>query len=180
MTAPTPNSALTPVLLDGAGRRVARDPWCFLEDDQGIEACADIVLSLDRLEEMAPQLAGRNGRLGVILRAGEEVERLAPFLPQLTLVAIEFPIFKDGRGLSAARLLRARYGFTGELRAVGAVLEDQLLFMLRCGFNAFALKHAEPEAAFAKAAATFSNVYQGGSDHRTAIAALRRGEAGSP
>jgi len=179
MSAPSPNSALDGVLLDGAGRRVAADAWCFLEDDQGIEACADIVLSLDRLEEMAEQLAGRNGRVGVLLRAGEDVERLEPFLAQLALVAIEFPAFKDGHGLSAARLLRGRYGFKGELRAVGAVLEDQLFFMLRCGFDGFALRHRDPEAAFAKAAATFTHSYQRASDRRETIAALRGREANS-
>lgn len=174
---PTPNSALAPVLLDRAGRRVAADPWCFLEDDQGIEACSDVVLSLDRLEEMADQLQGRNGRLGVLLRAGEAVERLAPFLANLALVAIEFPAFKDGRGLSSAHLLRGRYKFTGEVRAVGSVLEDQVFFMLRCGFDAFALRHAQAEAAFAKAAKTFSQQYQGAADGRPTIAALRHRRA---
>lgn len=171
---PSPSSAQAPALLNGDGLRVANDPWCFLEDDQGIQDCTDVVLSVDRLEEMAEQLRGRNGRVGVLLRAGEDVERLAPFRTQLALVAIEFPAFKDGRGLSAARLLRSRFGFGGEVRAVGAVLEDQLHFMLRCGFDAVALRHPDPEAAFAKAAATFTYTYQPASDRREPIAALRR------
>lgn len=179
-SAPIPNSAAAPVLLDGWGARVAADPWCFLADDQGIEGCADVVLSLDRLEEMAPQLAGRNGRVGVLLQAGEAVERLAPFLGQLALVAVEFPAFKDGRGFSAARLLRGRLAYEGELRAVGHVLEDQLFYMLRCGFDAVALRHPDPEAAFAKAAQTFRHAYQRASDARPAIAEQRRQEADTP
>lgn len=177
MTAPTPSSAATPALLDGWGARIKDDRWCFLADDQGIEDCSDVVLSLDRLEEMAEQLQGRNGRLGALLRAGEDVERLAPFLEQLDLVAVEFPIFKDGRGYSAARLLRGRFAYEGELRAVGMVLEDQLFFLMRCGFDAFALRHPDPEAAFHRAARTFRNAYQRASDARLSIAEQRRQEA---
>lgn len=177
MTAPTPNSAAAPVLLDGWGARIENDRWCFLADDQGIEDCSDVVLSLDRLEEMAAQLRGRNGRLGVLLKAGEDVERLIPFLDQLDLVAVAFPAFKDGRGFSTARLLRGRFAYEGELRAVGLVLEDQLFFLMRCGFDAFALRHPDPEAAFARASRTFRNAYQRASDARTPIADQRRQEA---
>lgn len=177
MTAPTPNSAAAPVLLDGWGARIENDRWCFLADDQGIEACSDVVLSLDRLEAMAGQLRGRNGRVGVLLRAGEDVERLAPFLDELDLIAVEFPAFKDGRGFSAARLLRGRFAYEGELRAVGFVLEDQLFFLIRCGFDAFALRHPDPEAAFTRASRTFRHAYQRASDTRSSIPERRRQEA---
>lgn len=177
---PRPDSAQVPVLLDQFGQLVPGDSWCFLEEDQGIDNAKDVVLGLDRLEKLASGLAGRNGRLGVVLAAGEAVERLAPFLDQLALVAIAFPAFKDGRGLSSARLLRARYGFSGEIRAVGAVLIDQLGFMLRCGFSAFALRHSAPEAAFAAAAGRFSLHYQSASECGAAIPRLRHEESEQP
>lgn len=170
----TPHSAGAPVLLDEGGRAIPADPWCFLSPEQGAEDGADVVLALERLEAMAGQLAGRNGRIGVLLTAGEGIERLVPFLDQLELIAIDFPSFKDGRGFSSARLLRARFGYAGEIRAMGEVLADQLGFMLRCGFTAFALRHPDPEAAFAAATQRFSYHYQSASERRATIADLRQ------
>src|SRR4051794_18121070 len=81
------------------------------------------------------------GRLGVRLAPGDQVEDLADDLPRLSLVAVEFPSAGEGRGFSQGRLLRsARFGFKGELRAVGAGVKQDLLFILaRCGFDAFEL-----------------------------------------
>lgn len=168
-----PHSAHPPVLLDQSGGLVPIDPWCFLGADQGIDDATDVVLGLDRLEATAPQLVGRNGRLGALVGAGESVERLVPFLDQLALVAIAFPAFKDGRGLSSARVLRARLGFQGEIRAVGEVLIDQLGFMLRCGFSAFTVRHPQPEAAFVAATRHFPMHYQVASVPAPVIAGLR-------
>ena len=66
-----------------------------------------------------------------------DVVEMVADLPRLELVALEFPKFSDGRALSQARLLRERYGYRGEIRAMGDVLRDQLFFMTRCGFDAF-------------------------------------------
>jgi uncharacterized protein (DUF934 family) len=78
----------------------------------------------------------RTGRLGVRLGPGDAVEELAPLLPRLALIALEFPSPGDGRGYSQARLLRERLDFRGELRAVGAgVREDQAFLLARCGFD---------------------------------------------
>ena len=57
----------------------------------------------------------------------------------LPLIAVNFPVFSDGRGYSYARQLREYYGYTGELRAIGDVLQDQLFFYHRCGFKSFAI-----------------------------------------
>ncbi len=171
------HSAHAPVLLDGAGQIVGQDRWRFLDAEQGIEDAADIVLDLGRLEQSGDQLARRNGRLGVALQPGEAVERLAPWLDRLALIAIAFPSFKDGRGMSSARILRARMGFAGEIRAIGDVLIDQLGFMLRCGFSAFALRHPDPQAAFAAAMARFPLHYQTASAGIPAIPGLRHKEA---
>ncbi len=168
-----PHSAHAPTLLDHAGRAVHADPWCFLEDEQSVEDKQNVVLGLERLEAFGAQLIGRNGRLGALISPDQAVERLAPMLDRLSLIAIAFPSFKDGRGLSGARVLRARYGYGGEIRAVGEVLIDQVGFMLRCGFTAFALRHPEPEAAFAAATGRFSLHYQSASERRAAIAGLR-------
>ncbi|KIF81643.1 DUF934 domain-containing protein [Noviherbaspirillum autotrophicum] len=70
----------------------------------------------------------------------DDFEPLAPHLRQLDLIAVDFPSFRDGRGYSIATLLRSRYRWTGELRAIGDVLRDQLNYMRRCGFDSFAVR----------------------------------------
>lgn len=100
------------------------------------------------------------GRVGVILPTDAEPATFASELPHWPLIAIEFARHADGRGFSLARLLRERYHFHGELRAVGEVLQDQLFYLSRCGFNAFALRvDHDPEAAL-PALGDFSEGYQ--------------------
>lgn len=94
---------------------------------------------LQRWLEQYEQLQRHPTSVGVWVRGDDDLEQLAPYIQQLQLIAVEFPRFTDGRSYSQARLLRERYGYQGELRAVGNVLRDQLLFMERCGIDAFEL-----------------------------------------
>jgi uncharacterized protein (DUF934 family) len=122
--------------------------------------------------------AGDSGSAGgaVLLGPSDEVELLAPHLARLRLIVIEFPKLAEGRGYSQARLLRARYGYGGELRARGMIKRDQLYFLARCGFDAFELDPAEdPEAALA-AFTEFSVATQDGSDR--VVAPHQRGAVG--
>jgi len=82
-------------------------------------------------------------RLGVLLGPEDAPEDVLPYLAQLPLIAVHFNAFTDGRGYSIGRLIRMRYGFTGELRAVGDILRDQLYFLNQCGFNAFDLRSGQ-------------------------------------
>ena len=75
--------------------------------------------------------------LGVIVGADDDVNRLAPHLDHIEAVAIDFPGFGDGRGFSTARLLRERFGFTGEIRAIGNYILDQMPLLVRCGISSF-------------------------------------------
>ncbi|MCJ8239169.1 DUF934 domain-containing protein [Peteryoungia algae] len=77
--------------------------------------------------------------LGVLLAPADDVRKLEPYLDRIALIAVAFPAFSDGRGFSHATLLRDRLGYTGELRAVGDVLIDQVPLMLRTGFDSFAV-----------------------------------------
>jgi uncharacterized protein (DUF934 family) len=90
---------------------------------------------LARATRDAALLAGHNAPLGVLVPGETPPEALAPLLPWLALVAVRFPVFKDGRGFTLGRHLRERLGFTGALRATGHILPDQLVFLLRCGFS---------------------------------------------
>lgn len=85
-------------------------------------------------ERMAP--------LGLQLEPGEALDDLATDLPRFKLIALNFPKYSDGRAFSTARLLREKYGYAGELRAVGNVLNDQVAFMWRVGFDSLEVTHA--------------------------------------
>ena len=108
----------------------------------------------------------------VRLEPGDEARDLLPHLERLRLIEINFPVYGDGRGYTAARVLREA-GYTGELRAVGDVLVDQVAYMRRCGFDAFApeapLDPADAQAAFDR----FPEAYQPTPDGRMPIWAKR-------
>lgn len=110
-----------------------------------------------------------------ILLPTDDPAALAEHIAALDVIAIAFPKFNDGRGLSSAALLR-RLGYTGELRAVGDVARDQLFFMARCGFDAFALRADQDPADAIKAFDDFGEVYQHSTDGR-APAFARRADA---
>lgn len=110
----------------------------------------------------------------VRLEAGEDARALIPYLDRLALIEVDFPRFRDGRGYSSARILREA-GYTGELRAAGDVLVDQILFMRRCGFDAFAPDQPLDEQAVERALNRFAFVYQHAADPAVPIWALRHG-----
>ncbi|MFZ2269601.1 MAG: DUF934 domain-containing protein [Azonexus sp.] len=108
------------------------------------------------------EILARQQPVGLLLKGSDRVEEIAGEVAHFTVIAIDFPKFVDGRGYSLASLLRQRYAYTGELRAVGDVLHDQLFYLQRVGFDAFALKDGKnAEQALASAFATFSDGYQG-------------------
>jgi uncharacterized protein (DUF934 family) len=109
----------------------------------------------------------------VSLANTDPVEDLAPHVGRLRLIVLSFPKFSDGRAYSQARLLRGRLGYRGELRATGNVLQDQALFMLRCGFDSFESDQKGFSDALAKARTLFSVVYQPTEDGRETAALLR-------
>ena len=95
------------------------------------------IVPLERFIAERDALVGRNAPLGVALSPGEPLDDLIPHLDRVALVVLPFPKFVDGRSSSNARLLRERHGYTGEVRATGDVLIDQMPLMRRCGFDAF-------------------------------------------
>lgn len=120
------------------------DGWRHAETIDALDqANAGVILPLAAYLALDAELrAAAAPRLGVLLAAGEPLDKLLPDLPGLPLVALSFPTFSDGRSYSKAELLRGRYGFQGVLRAVGDVLIDQIAHMIRTGFNEFEVKNA--------------------------------------
>lgn len=104
-------------------------------------------------------LKGQSNATAVRLEAGDDARALLPHLAQLALIEISFPSFRDGRGYSAARILREG-GYAGELRAAGDVLVDQIPFMRRCGFDSFAPEAPIDAAVLAMSLERYHDVYQ--------------------
>lgn len=159
-----------PVVKDGI---IIEDPWVHVADGEDMPMNSPVVVSADRWLTDRASLVHRNGRIGVRLRNDQSPDDLGEDLYRFGVVALEFPAFKDGRAYTQARLLRERYRFTGEIRAVGDVLRDQLLFMQRCGIDAFEIRKQADAEAFAKAVGEISVYYQPAADDRRPVSALR-------
>jgi uncharacterized protein (DUF934 family) len=139
-----------------AGRPVA-DRFAVVADAAPLPD-GPALIPLARLHADPP--AGRNAELGVVVPSTTRPEDLAPLLDRVSLVAIEFPKFRDGRGFTIARTLRERYGFAGEIRAVGHLLPDQHSHAIRCGFSTVAVPDGAELGPWQAALAFFDVAYQ--------------------
>jgi uncharacterized protein (DUF934 family) len=141
-------------------RAVVQDSWQLLEPGAALPFSGDVIVPLDLWRSERGALSFRLGHIGVWLEADADPAALAPDLARFSVIAVRFASFTDGRGYSIARLLRERHGYRGELRAIGDVLRDQLYYLSRCGFDAFALRADQnPEQALS-AFDDFSEAYQ--------------------
>jgi uncharacterized protein (DUF934 family) len=152
------------------------DHWQRLRDDDPYPAldALPVLVSFGRLVREREQLAARPGELssrpgaradrGVWLAGNTEPEEVAEAIAALPLVAIEVPKFTDGRHFSLARLLRERFGYTGDLRAFGDVLPDQLFYMRRCGYSSFELRPGQSLETGLRTLQAFSVTYQAAAD----------------
>lgn len=119
-------------------------------------------------------LAGQSNANAVRIETGDDARELIPYLDRLALIEVAFPSFRDGRGYSSARVLREA-GYTGELRAEGDVLLDQIAPMRRCGFDSFAPEKAIDRAAVESIIARYDHVYQRAADDAVPVWKLRHG-----
>jgi uncharacterized protein (DUF934 family) len=161
---------------------VVADDWKILRPS----ADAPLSLPLSAARAIVPlafwiehhaDLASRDD-IGVWLAPDEDPARLSAWLEGLPLIAVDFPKFTDGRGYSSAFLLRSRLGYKGELRAIGEVLPDQLFYLWRVGFNAFAVRPDKDIRKALQSLKPFSDAYQGSWDN--AVPAYRRHERAWP
>ena len=152
---------------------LVEDPFVHAGPEGVLPPEGPVIVSLEQWERRRAELAGRPAALGVRLRSDEPPEAIAADLERFAVVALEFPVFRDGRPYSGARLLRERYRYRGELRAVGDVLLEQLHLMMRVGFDAFEIDSADPLGDFRSAAGDFSVWYQASGDGRPSAIDLR-------
>ena len=159
-----------PLIKNGAA---VQDPWFAATTEADLDRSGPLLVTLELWQQHRDRLVGRVGPLGVRLASAQSPGLIAADLDRLDLVALEFPKFTDGRAYSYARLLRERHGFTGEVRAVGHVLRDQIAFMLRCGFDALDVDE-RAAGGWQSATTAFSAWYQPATDAQAPISARRR------
>lgn len=154
-------------------RAVVADDWTVVRaSDDGVLPQVDalpagrVLVPFALWKEAREALVAARGKdvLGVWLAPDEEPAELVADFDKISLIGVDFPVFRDGRGYSTARLLRERYDWRGELRAIGDVLRDQLNFMARCGFDAFAVRADKDVHDALRAFEEFSVKYQGAFD----------------
>ncbi|CAN7371120.1 DUF934 domain-containing protein [Phenylobacterium sp. LjRoot219] len=155
----------TLIKLQGEAMVLANDAFTHVADDQDLPQ-GDVIISLTRFQADGERLLGEGRSVGVRLEPNEEAEALAYDLPRLAVVALAYPKFRDGRQYSNARVLRERFGFKGEVRAVGDVLREQAGFMVRCGIDAFEPADGSTPDQWAHVAQRFRYVYQRAADAR--------------
>lgn len=144
-------------------REVVDDAWQLLREvpAEGLPQ-GKVIVPLGYWLEQRESLLQR-GDVGVWLGSDQPPAPLADDLKGIPVVAVDFPLFTDGRGFSYGRALREHYGYQGEVRAIGQFIRDQLFYLSRCGFDAFAIETADPEKSLASFD-DFSSAYSAGID----------------
>jgi len=161
------------IIRNGA---IVVDDWQHLDDEAVLPPAGNIIVSSARWQSEKTFLRLRSsGKVGVRIGGDQALDELVPDLPELRLIALEFALFRDGRCLSHARVLREQFGYQGELRAIGDVLRDQIFYMQRVGINAFEPRPDRPIEEALSGLHDFSIAYQPAADGR--VPAWRRRRA---
>ncbi|MDZ7622593.1 MAG: DUF934 domain-containing protein [Candidatus Competibacteraceae bacterium] len=160
-------------------RQIIEDSWRQVADDADLPA-GPIIVTLARWRRERAALVERDEPVGVRLPNTANVAELVDDLARWPVLALEFPKFADGRAYSQARLLRERHDYQGEIRAVGEVLRDQLLFMARSGFDAFEVRADRSLEDALEAFGEFSVSYQPAADQPLPLYRRAVRERGQP
>lgn len=170
------NDNTMPHLLVGK-ELVGNDGWITLAKDAAyVPGSEQVLLTVDLWIEHRESLLAKtvaSEKVGVWLDSNESPELIAKDVNSFSVIAINFPVFADGRGYSYARTLREEYKFTKDLRAIGDVLPDQLAYMARCGFSSFELRGDKDPSDAIQRFSDFSEAYQASQDQAKPLFARR-------
>jgi uncharacterized protein (DUF934 family) len=156
-----------PALIRWTGQRAeaAEDPFTNVPDESHVPR-GDVIVSLQRFLGEGQRLLAEGRQVGVRIEPREAVEDIAADLPRIAVVALVFPNFLTGQAYSSARVLRDRYRYQGEVRAVGDVLREQARFMVRCGVDTFEPADGSTPDEWSHVVGRFRHVYQRAADGR--------------
>lgn len=154
-------------------RKIIDDSWEILGLD-GIDLemnipAGQVIIPLALWNAQKEKLSDRISTLGVWLNSDQFAEDIGDDCTQLPVIALNFPTFMDGRSFTTARLLRERYNYPGEIRAIGHVIRDQLFYLKRCGFNSFYLGEEVDLESALESLNDFSEFYQPAADEKTPL-----------
>jgi uncharacterized protein (DUF934 family) len=161
-------------------RALVEDDWIVVEDgraplEPGAGGKVIVTLARWRLEREA--LLAAHAAVGVLVPNTADIEAVYPEISDRPLIALQFPIFSDGRALTQAVLLRNRLGFGGELRALGDVIRDLVFWLGRCGFDSIVPRSDQSPQACQAALDEIKVAYQAAADGHTPVWVRRRGRA---
>lgn len=165
-----------PLVKDG---QPVENTWVTLGDGDAVPADGAIIVTLARWTAEKDALSARTAPVGVEVPGTTPAADLAADLGRLGVIAIRFPIFRDGRGFSLARDLRERHGYAGEIRAVGHTLPDQYQFLIRCGFSTVEPPDGKDPALWTAAHGAITVAYQASIGEESPLGLLRRRFTGS-
>jgi uncharacterized protein (DUF934 family) len=146
--------------------KIVEDRWINVTGDNEGQSLpeGDVIVPLALWKSNRAEFLARNSQVGVMLEPDQSPQEIADDLARISLVALNFPASKDGRAFTSARLLRDRYKFTGEIRAVGSFGLDQMFYLKRCGFDAYALPEGRNIQDSIRALEDFTVTYQAAAD----------------
>ena len=149
--------------------KLTNDRWILVKEasNEGILSALpfkSIMVPLRFWKLYQSELEEYTGEVTIWLDSNERLADIPGNINQFPLIALNFPIFSDGRSYTNARELRESYGYEGEIRAIGDVLRDQIYYMHRCGFNAFSLRFDQDTEACLSAFNDFTTGYQASID----------------
>lgn len=150
------------LIKDGA---VSSDQWTILKEATGPEVLRAVlgknfIVPLSFWKNFNSELEEYSGDIAIWLNSDENVNELGDQIHNFSLIALNFPVFSDGRSYTNARELREQLQYKGEIRAIGDVLRDQIYYMASCGFDAFSLRHDQDPEECLKAFKDFQTNYQ--------------------
>ena len=154
--------------------KIAKDELSYEIESPKLPLKKPTIVDYEVWESTKGELLKQDVQIGVKLKSDQSPDLISKDLEQIGIVVLEFPLFRDGRPFSYAVLLRSRYNYKKEIRAVGNVLQDQFNFLQRCGFSSVKVSEDIDEAIWKKSVSRIKHVYQWSVDKSVPIKELRK------
>ena len=154
--------------------RVINDDWRILDKSSGLDALSNstkksVIVPLNFWKLYRREAEAYSGNIAIWLDSDELISDIKHQIGEFSVIALNFPVFSDGRSYTNARELRQSLNYKGEIRAIGDVLRDQIFYMSRCGFDSFQLRPDQDPSACIDALQDFQESYQSTSENQNPL-----------